>query len=290
MSKRSSNESGTPCWVELTSTDVEGSKQFYGELFGWDFVGNAATENAIYTMCFPKGDLENPIAAMMSPMQMPPADEPPADMKMAAPDTEAPPEMSFWATYVSVDDIQDAATRVTAAGGHIMMEPMEVTPLSGETVGKMAVFMDPAGAALCLWEPMAHIGATIVNEPGTYCWSELNLPTDIKEVLPFYQEVFGWQPFEHTETPMGYTEFKLNEQPVAGGMTIPADAPGAESMPPHWAVYFAAKDVDATHSKAQELGAMSLVGPMDIPGGRFATMLDPQGAAFSFCWMHDMEE
>jgi len=164
----------------------------------------------------------------------------------------------------------------------------------------MAAFQDPAGAALCLWQPMSHIGATIVNEPGTFCWSELLLPTDIADVTPFYEQVFGWQTTIHSMTPMNYTEFHLDGKPMAGGMTIPSeqgDGAGEQGgagmdMPPHWAVYFGAqsKDVDATFAKAQQLGATPLVGPQDIPGGRFATMLDPQSAAFSFCRMEDFDD
>jgi hypothetical protein len=32
----------------------------------------------------------------------------------------------------------------------------------------MAVFADSTGAAIGLWQPGRHIGAQLVNEPGTY--------------------------------------------------------------------------------------------------------------------------
>jgi predicted enzyme related to lactoylglutathione lyase len=37
MGKRESYEPGTFCWVDLTTTDAEGAKAFYGDLFGWEF-------------------------------------------------------------------------------------------------------------------------------------------------------------------------------------------------------------------------------------------------------------
>ena len=37
MGKRESYESGTFCWVDLATTDAEGAKAFYGDLFGWEF-------------------------------------------------------------------------------------------------------------------------------------------------------------------------------------------------------------------------------------------------------------
>jgi len=38
--------------------------------------------------------------------------------------------------------------------------------------------------------------------------------------------------------------------------------------------------VDARYQKAIDLGAREMVAPQDMPGGRFAIVTDPQGAAF----------
>ena len=53
-------------------------------------------------------------------------------------------------------------------------------------------------------------------------------------------------------------------------------------MPPHWSVYFAVEDCDASTATATRLGGSVLTPPTDIPGvGRFAVLRDPQGAIFS---------
>lgn len=39
-------------------------------------------------------------------------------------------------------------------------------------------------------------------------------------------------------------------------------------------------DVEATFRRAVDAGARELVEPQDYPGGRFAVLADPQGAAF----------
>ena len=52
-----------------------------------------------------------------------------------------------------------------------MAEPFDVMD-----VGRMAVIVDPAGAALCLWEPKRHIGASLVNTPGALTWNDLLTP------------------------------------------------------------------------------------------------------------------
>jgi hypothetical protein len=57
---------------------------------------------------------------------------------------------------------------------------------------------------------------------------------------------------------------------------MPADIPDS------WLVYFGSSDVDADAKKAADLGATVVVEPTDIPGtGRFAVLIDPQGAAFA---------
>jgi hypothetical protein len=53
-------------------------------------------------------------------------------------------------------------------------------------------------------------------------------------------------------------------------------------VPPHWLVYFAVADCDASTERAHELGATVKVPPSDIPGvGRFSMLADPQGAGFA---------
>ena len=55
---------------------------------------------------------------------------------------------------------------------------------------------------------------------------------------------------------------------------IPAETPS------YWLIYFNADDVDGRFQKAIDLGGREMVAPQDMPGGRFAIVSDPQGAAF----------
>jgi predicted enzyme related to lactoylglutathione lyase len=46
MPQVKSYAAGTPCWVDLMTSDPEGARDFYGELFGWDLeVGPPETGN-----------------------------------------------------------------------------------------------------------------------------------------------------------------------------------------------------------------------------------------------------
>lgn len=51
-------------------------------------------------------------------------------------------------------------------------------------------------------------------------------------------------------------------------------------VPSYWMPYFNVSDVDAMFKKARDAGAKEMVAPQDFPGGRFAIVQDPQGAAF----------
>jgi hypothetical protein len=56
--------------------------------------------------------------------------------------------------------------------------------------GRMAVAQDKVGS-LSIWQPKAHIGAQLVNEPSTFTWSKLNT-TDLSSARDLYTSVFGW--------------------------------------------------------------------------------------------------
>ena len=142
----------------------------------------------------------------------------------------------------------------------------------------MIIFKDPTGAMLSVWEPKAHFGADLVNAPGSACWSEL-ATTDVKTAGAFYSSLFGWSLKESSDG-MPYTEIG-NKGRMIGGM-MPVNGPALQDVPPHWSVYFAVDNCDATAEKAEGLGATLCVPPTDIPNvGRFAVVQDPQGAFFS---------
>jgi predicted enzyme related to lactoylglutathione lyase len=80
-----------------------------------------------------------------------------------------------------------------------------------------------------------------------------------------------------------YTEFLLGGERIAGGMEMNPMVPA--EVPSYWMVYFTVTDVDASLRKAIEAGATEMLAPMDFPGGRFAIVSDPQGAAFGLLKM-----
>ncbi len=241
---------GVPSWIDLASPDPEASKAFYTDLFGWEAQTSPVPEAGGYTLFTLRGKQVAGMTPMMAPGQ------PPA-----------------WTTYVNESDADGTVKRVTDAGGTVIAQPMDVMEQ-----GRMAILADPTGAVLGIWQPGAHTGAQLVNEPGAYCWSEL-ATRDPERATAFYTAVFGWEASSEPMGPMQYTEFKAHGQSVAGmfplGDTMPAD------IPSYWGVYIAVADCDATVAIATSLGASIVTAAMDIPVGRFAGLRDPQGAYFS---------
>jgi predicted enzyme related to lactoylglutathione lyase len=181
---------------------------------------------------------------------------------------------TLWSTYISTDDADAVARRVEAAGGKVVMSPTDVFDQ-----GRMAFFSDQAGAVFGVWQPMAMTGAELFNVPGTVTWNELTT-RDPDGSKAFYDGVFGWEPEDTEMGPVTYTSWKLNGRPIGGMMPMVGDEWPAD-VPPHWMVYFAVVDPDATATRAVDLGGAVSVPPTDLPQGRFAVLNDPQGAAFS---------
>ncbi len=250
MPIRTSYAQGTPNWVDLQTTNQDAAKAFYAGLFGWTYDDQPMPQGPVYSMAMLGA---HPVAAIAS--QSP---------ELAA--AGAPP---MWNTYLAVDSVDDAVARVEAAGGKVAMAPFDVMD-----AGRMAFVLDPAGAAVALWQANHHIGATLVNEPGAVVWNEL-MTTDPAAVA-FYTGVLG---LTTSTIDMGGEEYTMFEADgkIVGGTTAP-QMPG---VPNHWQVYFEVADADAAVAKAAELGGAVLIQPFDLPVGRMAVISDPQGAVFS---------
>ena len=167
-------------------------------------------------------------------------------------------------------DVDATTAKVEGAGGAVVSPPSDIVD-----AGRMAVIADPTGAAICLWQPKKHVGAALVNEPGTFCWNELLTP-DVEKAAKFYADVIGWTSESMDMGEMTYTVFKNEGNDIAGAMPPPM-----EGIPPNWGVYFAVDDCDGTVATAKTNGGSVLAEPMDIPPGRFAVLADPQGATFA---------
>jgi predicted enzyme related to lactoylglutathione lyase len=264
---------GVPCWIDTTQPDPGAAAAFYGDLFGWEVEDIMPPESPgrYYIGRIRGGD----VAAVGS-------------------QPEGGPPAATWNTYVWVEDADETAARVRAAGGTVLREPVDV----GDS-GRMAVFADPAGAAFCVWQAGAHRGAAVVNEPGSLNFNDLRT-ADLEGARAFYGAVFGWEllgagGFSMWALP-GYGDFLEQRNPgmrermagmgaperfedvVASAGPLPENQP---DVPAHWGVTFAVDDADAIAARATELGGRVIVPPFDAPWVRMTIIGDPQGATFT---------
>jgi predicted enzyme related to lactoylglutathione lyase len=244
---------GTPSWVELSSPDPDASAAFYSGALGWSASEPGAPETGGYRMFQSEG---KNVAGLMGHMQ------------------EGQP--TAWMTYIAVADAEQTAERAQTAGGTLVMGPIDVMDL-----GRMAVLADPTGAVFGIWQAKAFAGADLVNEPVSLVWNEVHT-SDTEADKAFYSSVFGWSAgrpsFEGA--PDSYTVWQLDGRNVAGMMQM-VEGMFPPGTPPHWSVCFAVADADATVASAREHGGTVVAEPVDMPIGRFAAIIDPQGAWFT---------
>jgi predicted enzyme related to lactoylglutathione lyase len=247
---------GAFSWVELATTDTEGGKKFYSELLGWTYQDMPIGDGSYYTMF----SLHGKYVAALFEMQ--------PEQRQAG----MPPH---WASYITVDNVDETTAKVQAAGGTVSSQPFDVLDS-----GRMSVIQDPTGAIVSLWEARNHIGAGYVT-----FWNEL-LTRDVAAAADFYRTLLGWTVGMDTLDGMTFAACLNGERPVAVILPIPdaatimsiPDAGG--DMPSNWVVYFGVPDFDLSLAKAQELGGTLVASPREHAGYRFALIQDPQGAMF----------
>lgn len=274
MPERDGYIPGVPCWVDTSQPDPEAAVDFYGGLFGWDL------ENTLP----PDSPGQYFIARIRG-----------GDVAAVGSVPEGAPPMAMWNTYVWVESADETASKVTDAGGTVLTEPFDIMDS-----GRMAVFTDPEGAAICAWQANEHKGAQIVNEHGSLNFNGLHT-RDPAAAKAFYGSVFGWETlalpggFEVWALP-GYGDHLEQGDPgirervaemggVEGFVDVVASlnqiAEDQADVPPHWDVTFAADDADAIAAKAPELGGKVIAPPFDAPWVRMTVIADPQGATFT---------
>lgn len=255
MTSDTAARTGDFCWVELATTAPEDATTFYSSLFGWEVYGG---EHDSAEMRYDHLKANGREIGGLYRLQ---------------PEQEQHGIPPHWNNYILSDSIEASMARVQELGGMVHAGPIEV----GEN-GRLAVCMDPTGASFCFWQPGSHVGGGFQGALGEPCWWEL-MTGDTGKARAFYHGL-GWTSEDiDMGDGMTYTIFANGDRQLCGMMAL---GPEFEGVPPHWAVYFAVADADATLATHVEMGGQVHVPVTEIPGrGRFAVLADPQGASFA---------
>ena len=250
---------GVPCWVETLQPDPRAALVFYRRLFGWEGAGpGPMPDGGEYFVARLHGDDVAGIATLPESGIAEPA----------------------WTTYVRVDDLEATVQRVLAAGGAVVVAPVDVPP------GRLAIVSSPRGATFGLWQPALRRGAQRINEPGAWAMSALRT-RDLQAAVPFYHAAFGWnvEPFDTGGAPAAL--FRLPG--YVGGLPqqpVPRDVVAVALEDPrvagdHWSVDFWIDDVDAAVERVAAGGGSIVVAPHDAGAFRQAVVACPAGAVFT---------
>jgi predicted enzyme related to lactoylglutathione lyase len=242
---------GAPCWIDLTTSDLDRAQDFYGTVFGWTFE-SAGPEYGGYVNAARDG---HQVAGLM-------ANRP----EFGSPDR--------WVTYLHTADIEASMSAATAAGGAACMGPMEIP-----AKGHMGLVTDPSCALFGLWQPLEHRGFQVIGEAGSPVWHQLTT-RDFAAAVDFYTEVFGWRTELVSDTDeFRYATASFGDQQLLGVMDGAGCLP--DGVPSNWSIFFGAEDVDKTLRVIAERGGAVVQAAEDTPYGRLAAATDPTGVIFN---------
>jgi len=249
------HRSGTFCWADLPTTDLDHAIAFYSELFNWRAVDAETPEGYGRYVLFQKNGKTVAAAYAM--------EEELAESGVAA----------HWESFIATKAVDELSARAAELGATVVAPPFDMPG-----VARMAVLADPEGATFTLYQATPEIGTQLLNEPGAPCWFEL-YARDLETSTGFYANLFGYE--LRNAVGLGgapYVQFGIGKGAAAGAMQL---RPEWGDMPPMWAVYFQTDDLDAAIARAESHGGDLLMAPTQVPGvGRFAMLCDPQGASF----------
>jgi hypothetical protein len=119
---------GEFCWTEIASNQAAKCKEFYKDIFGWQFKeGSDSTVPGVDYMEFSTGG-PGPVGGLV-------------DMKPEWYGGTLPPP--HFVIYVAVDNVDANAEKAKELGGTIVSPPMDIP-----NVGRFCIIKDPTGASI----------------------------------------------------------------------------------------------------------------------------------------------
>ncbi len=236
-------------WHDLMTKDAKTAQQFYGSLFDWQIDAVPMGEHTYHMITCGPG----PIGGIVEEPNIPAA---------------------HWMPYVAVENVDEAAKKVTELGGKVCVPPTDIP-----ATGRFSVIEDPQGAYLSIYtgNPESQGADPDFPVPGRVCWNEVYTP-DPDGGQDFYSGLFGWEAQKKDMGEAGMYHVQMLGDKQAGGL-MKHPMPG---VPPCWVVYFFVEDLQAATNKAKELGANAMMESIPIPEvGSFSMLTDPTGAMFS---------
>ncbi|MFI9251742.1 VOC family protein [Streptomyces sp. NPDC053069] len=239
---------GAPCWVSLTSRDLDATQDFYGAVLGWRYRKARLGEH--FRTALAEGIPVAGIAGVAGVWQMAVA----------------------WTPYFAVKDADEAVSRVRERCGTLAVGPISFPP------GRAALLADRDGATFGIWqgklvtewEAWRHAAPTFIT-----------LHTrDAFDAAIFYAEILDWASGLpgccEVEYAGGEVLLRSRNDIVARIEAGSVETPPDPSVRPHWQVHFTVPDVGLCARAAEEHGGSVL-----HEGEHQAVLRDADGAQFT---------
>lgn len=242
---------GAVCWLDVSSADPAGSRDFYTGLFGWSY---QIDPDSGYVIALSDGQ---PVAGLASvPVQ--------------------PGQPLTWRLYLSSANIGHTADLFTQWGGQVLYGPADAPG-----AGHVFIGVDPTGGVIGFWEP-GPPWSFHTTDAGALIWAELNT-WDGAQADAFYTNLFGYQQEQIGDgRKVDYTVWSRGGPTMLARIQMHEN--WASGIPAHWMPHFAVDPevgTDAMVNRILELGGLVDVYPYDTELGRIARVADPSGASFA---------
>ncbi len=234
---------GKVVWHDLVTPDLEKSRNFYGELFGWRF--EELSDG--YLLARNEG---RPVAGLAR--------------------LDGTQHTGHWLPLLSVTDIVQAQETTLAADGKVVLKAFQ---LKGR--GEVAVLKDPEGAAFGVLQSSHGDPEDQVPALNTWMWNEI-WTDNVAGAAAYYDKLFGYELGSARIGNVTYAYLKRDGKPRVGLLTKPDPEIGNT-----WLCYLRVADVAAVTAEAKALGGTVLMAPNSkVRNGSVAILADPTGAGF----------
>ena len=232
MSERSEYAPGEFCWVDLSTTDVDGAKSFYGDLLGIEAEAAPGDpeETGGYGFFMKDGK-------MLGGIRPGPVGRGPLGL-------------------VQLRQGRGRRRHRGQGEGGRRQRPLRSRSTCRTSRTRRDAARSERGVLRHRQQQNRNPGAQLVNEPGAWTWNNL-MTRDLEGAKDFYGKVFGWTAVHNEEAPPNVLMWQVEGQRwpegMGGLMGITDDLPA--EMPAHWQVYFIVENADEAIAKAESNGA-----------------------------------
>jgi hypothetical protein len=245
---------GTPCWIDLATSNEQSAQRFYRGLFGWSYQvhHDPTTRNQRYSVASTKGASASGLYQSRSGNQL------------------------GWIVQLAVTNAGSAAHRVEQLGGKVTLKPVSVPQR-----GSIFYAVEPTGTPLAFWQPI-HPWVFEKHKPNTFTGADLNTHNGALADY-FFSQLLHYQSHQLGDGQgIDYTQWCLDGEPVLYRYVMGTEY--RPTTPPHWMIYFSVEPAEGVESMARraiQLGGSVVVDPYDTLWGRICVLADAEGFTFS---------